>query len=100
MTHEHWKQTRGGVPLTCSLLPPPWCSEDPDHAKAHFRRAVARAHLGDDAGAAQDFADAARLDPGAAAEVDREVARIAARARAAEGRQRREMASFFDKAKK
>lgn len=66
------------------------CREDPDHAKAHFRRAIARHHLGYEQEAEEDFEAVKRLDPAAVADVDRELARIAARRRIAAQKQRRE----------
>lgn len=75
-------------------------SEDETHAKAHFRRAVARYNLGQEDAAKEDFATVKRLDPGAAGDVDRELARMAARAKAAAEKQAKEWGSFFGGKKK
>jgi FKBP-type peptidyl-prolyl cis-trans isomerase 2 len=75
-----------------------WCdkaiAEDETHVKAHFRRAVARSRLGQEEAAAADFETVKRLDPGAAAEVDRELAKERARQRAAAEKQRRDFRGF------
>lgn len=76
-----------------------WCdkaiAEDETHVKAHFRRAVARSRLGQEDAAAEDFEKVKKLDPSAAAEVDRELARERARQRAAAEKQRREWGRGF-----
>lgn len=66
--------------------------------KAHFRRAVARYVLGQEDEAKEDFEEVRRLDASAAEEVDRELARLTARAHAASQRQKKEWGSFFAKA--
>ena len=75
------------------------CSEDETHAKAHFRRAVAHYNLGHEDAAKDDFARVKKLDPNAAADVDKELARMAARARAASAKQAKEW-SFYGGKKK
>jgi tetratricopeptide (TPR) repeat protein len=73
------------------------CSEDPDHAKAYFRRAVSRHWLGRYDEAMEDFSTAKRLDPAAADDIDKELARLSARVKAAAQKQRNEMRNFFDR---
>ena len=74
----------------------PLCSEDTDNVKAYFRRAVAKHCIGDYVSSKEDFQSAKRLDPSLQQEVEREEARLAAKMRASEARQRREMTSFFN----
>lgn len=72
-------------------------SEDTEHAKAYFRRAVARYNLGQDEGAKDDFDIVRKLDQAAVPDVERELARMAAKDRAAAQKQRQEWGSFFGK---
>ena len=69
--------------------------DEPRHAKALFRRATALASLGRFSEADEAFGLAEEADPGAAADVARERARVAARRRRAGEKQRREMSGFL-----
>lgn len=69
--------------------------DEPRHAKALFRRASALASLGRFQEADEAFGLAEAADPGAAADVARERARVAARRRRAGEKQRREMSGFL-----
>lgn len=74
-----------------------FCSEDTEHAKAYFRRAIARYNLGQVEEAKDDFDIVQKLDPAAVPDVQRELARMAAKDRAAAQKQRKEWGSFFGK---
>lgn len=73
------------------------CSEDNEHAKGYFRRAVARYNLGQEEAAKDDFDIVKKLDPAAEPDVERELARMAAKSRAAAQKQRQEWGRFFGK---
>jgi hypothetical protein len=87
----------GECTYCCSSSSFPCCSEDDEHAKAHFRRAIARYNLGQEDAAKKDFDIVKRLDPAAVPDVERELARMAARDKAAAQKQRQEWGSFFEK---
>ncbi|KAG7675097.1 hypothetical protein Ndes2526A_g07851 [Nannochloris sp. 'desiccata'] len=78
-----------------------WCDkaidEDNEHAKGYFRRAVARYNLGQEEAAKDDFDIVKKLDPAAEPDVERELARMAAKSRAAAQKQRQEWGRFFGK---
>lgn len=74
-------------------------SEDPDHAKALYRRGTTHAILGDYEDAERDLAHAKRADPSTAADIDRELAKMRQRQRAAASKERREFRNFFDRTK-
>ncbi|PSC68182.1 Peptidyl-prolyl cis-trans isomerase PASTICCINO1 [Micractinium conductrix] len=78
-----------------------WCNkaidEDDGYAKAYFRRAVIAACLGDEGSAGDDLALCAQLDPSTAPDCERELARMAKRAAAAEAKQRGALKGFFDR---
>ena len=75
------------------------CREQPDHSKALYRRGTTHAILGNYAEAEKDLLHAREADPSSAAEVDRELARMKLRLRAAESRERQQFKSFFDRQK-
>ena len=75
------------------------CRDDPDAAKAYFRRGLAQAALAEYDAAREDFEAARRLDPSAGGDVDRELAKMVAQARKAAAKQRQEMKSFLDRGK-
>jgi hypothetical protein len=74
-----------------------FCSEDSEHAKAHFRRAIARYNLGQEEEAKDDFEIVKTLDPSAVPEVERELTRMVAKNKADLQKQRKEWGSFFGK---
>lgn len=80
--------------LTLALL---LHSDNPRHAKAYFRRAVACSFLEDFAGADEDLNQAVALDPSLAEEVSRERSRSAQRRKADESKAKRSFANFFDR---
>lgn len=73
-----------------------FCSEDSEHAKAHFRRGQAQAALAEYAAAKEDFEAARRLDPSISDLVDKELARMVAQAKVAAQKQRRQISGFFN----
>lgn len=68
---------------------------DPMHGKAHFRRAMAHAGLGEFEAAAEDLGAAERCDPATKEDVSRERGRLAAREKAAAVKQKKEFGNFF-----
>lgn len=71
--------------------------EDPNVAKAYFRRGVAHGWLGHYTEAAADLSAVLELDQTLKSEVMQELARMRERERKGEEQQRAEMASFFDR---
>lgn len=70
---------------------------DSDCAKAMFRRAVSRTAMGEWEGAAEDLAAARLADPTAAADCDRQLAKLAAAQRAADAALRSQLRGFLSK---
>lgn len=68
---------------------------DPMHGKAHFRKAMGHAGLGEFEAAAEDLRAAERCDPKIKEDVSRERGRLAAREKAAAVKQKKEFGNFF-----
>ncbi|KAK9805627.1 hypothetical protein WJX72_008874 [[Myrmecia] bisecta] len=78
-----------------------WCSkalqEEPDHAKALYRRATVQALLGEYEAAEADLRQVIAVDASAAEEAERELVRLKQRQRAAATKQRQQFRNFFDR---
>ena len=72
-------------------------SEDESHAKAYFRRAVARSYLGEYELAREDLEATKLLDPSTAADCDRELRRQQEQQRAKAAKAKAQFANFFDR---
>lgn len=76
------------------------CSENPDHAKALYRRGTAHAILGDFAKAKEDFLRAKDADPSTAGDIVRELARMKAKQKESLQKERQDFKNFFDRTPK
>lgn len=75
------------------------CREQPDHPKALFRKATTHVLLGDYKQAEADFLHVKQSDPGMAADIDKELAKMKQRQRAANIKEKQDFGSFFDRKK-
>lgn len=69
--------------------------EQPDHAKALYRRAMVHADLHNYEAAREDLQAARAADPSCAPDIDKELSRLKAKETAANSRQRKEFRNFF-----
>ena len=71
--------------------------EQPDHAKALYRRGMTYAELHSYEAAAEDLAASKEANPSSAAEINRTLARLKAQDVAASSKQKNEFKNFFER---
>lgn len=75
------------------------CREQPDHAKALYRKAIAHSMIGNYVEAEDNFVRAKTADPNISAEIDREISRSKSKEKAAKLRERNDLQNFFGRTK-